>query len=91
MNDLDTLPQPIADALIKDLLTHVEDLVQQHGLSEVLVALSMYCNVQSKTKLGKSERSQDDETTAYFLRDAAKAIEVAASLTYRTKVDPETI
>lgn len=85
MQELDSLPQPIADALIKDLLKDVEQVVEQHGLSEVLVGLAMYCNVQSKAKFDKPDPSPEDESVGYFLRDAAKALEVAASLTYRTK------
>ncbi|NJK63723.1 MAG: hypothetical protein HC921_14475 [Synechococcaceae cyanobacterium SM2_3_1] len=85
MQELDSLPQPIADALIKDLLKDVEQVVEQHGLSEVLVGLAMYCNVQSNAKFDKPDPSQEDEIVGYYLRDAAKALEVAASLTYRTK------
>lgn len=85
MRDFETLPQPIADALIKDLLRDVERLIQTHGLSEVLVGLAMYCNMQSKAKLNKEDASDPDREAGYFFRDAAKAIEVAASLTYRTK------
>ncbi len=85
MQELDSLPQPIADALIKDLLKDVEQVVDQHGLSEVLVGLAMYCNVQSKAKFDKPDLSPEDESVGYYLRDAAKALEVAASLTYRTK------
>lgn len=89
MHDLSTLPEPIGDALIKDLLTDVERLVLQHGLSEVLVGLAMYCNVQSKAKLDKPDPSPLDEESGFYFRDAAKAIEVAASLTFRTKLDSE--
>ncbi len=89
MHDLESLPQPVADALIKDLLKHIEQMVEQHGLSEVLVGLSMYCTVQSKAKLTKPDRTPQDDEVGYYFRDAAKAIEVAASLTYRTKQDPQ--
>lgn len=82
---MDNLPQPVADALIKSLLQDVEHLIEQHGLSEVLVGLAMYCNLQSKAKLGKSDPTPDDEGAGFYFRDAAKALEVAASLTYRTQ------
>lgn len=87
MHDLSSLPEPIGDALIKDLLADVERLVGQHGLSEVLVGLAMYCNVQSKAKLEKLDPSPQDEETGFYFRDAAKSLEVAASLTFRTKVE----
>ena len=87
MHDLSSLPEPIGDALIKDLLADVERLVQQHGLSEVLVGLAMYCNVQAKAKLEKPDPSVADEECSFYFRDAAKSIEVAASLTYRTMID----
>lgn len=87
MQDFENLPQPVADALIKDLLRDLERVIQTHGLSEVLVGLAMYCNMQSQAKLNKSNPSEPDQEAGYFFRDAAKAIEVAASLTYRTKVE----
>lgn len=87
MRDFENLPQPVADALIKDLLRDLERVIQTHGLSEVLVGLAMYCNMQSKAKLNKSDASDPDQEAGYFFRDAAKSIEVAASLTYRTKVE----
>ncbi|MCF2969940.1 hypothetical protein L1047_01855 [Synechococcus sp. Nb3U1] len=82
--NLDSLPEPVADALIKSLLTDVEHLINQHGLSEILVGLAMYCNVQSKAKFDKPNRTEKDEELGFYFRDAAKALEVAASLTYRT-------
>ncbi|MEN9225802.1 MAG: hypothetical protein Q6L60_03905 [Thermostichus sp. HHBFW_bins_43] len=84
MYNLDSLPEPVADALIKSLLTDVENLINQHGLSEILVGLAMYCNVQSKAKFAKPNRTEKDEELGFYFRDAAKALEVAASLTYRT-------
>lgn len=60
MHDLDSLPEPVADALIKSLLTDVERLINQHGLSEVLVGLAMYCNVQFKAKFNKPNRTEKD-------------------------------
>ncbi len=87
MQDFDNLPQPVADALIKDLLRDLERVIQTHGLSEVLVGLAMYCNMQSKAKLKKQDADDQDQEAGYFFRDAAKAIEVAASLTYRTKME----
>jgi len=87
MRDFDNLPQPVADALIKDLLRDLERVIQTHGLSEVLVGLAMYCNMQSQAKLNKSDASEPDQEAGYFFRDAAKSIEVAASLTYRTKME----
>ncbi|MFT0728253.1 hypothetical protein [Synechococcus sp. F70.1] len=84
MHDLDSLPEPVANALIKSLLTDLERLINQHGLSEVLVGLAMYCNVQFKAKLNKPNRTEKDEELGFYFRDAAKALEVAASLTYRT-------
>ena len=84
MHDLDSLPEPVADALIKSLLTDVERLINQHGLSEVLVGLAMYCNVQFKAKFNKPNRTEKDEELGFYFRDAAKALEVAVSYTHLT-------
>jgi len=81
----DILPDHVADALIRTTLQDVETLIERHGLSEVLVALAMYCNVQTKAKLGKQEASDRELEVGYYFRDAGKALEVAASLTYRTQ------
>ncbi|MDX2272169.1 MAG: hypothetical protein NW237_09515 [Cyanobacteriota bacterium] len=87
-NTMESLPEPISDALIKSLLEDIETLIGQHGLSEILVGLAMYCSMQSKAKLGKSDATPQDEAAGYYFRDAAKSLEVAASLTYRTLIDP---
>jgi hypothetical protein len=79
------LPKEVEEALIKDTLRGIESLILEHGLSEVLVGLAMYCSMQAKAKLGKSEASDRDVEVGYYFRDAAKALEIAASLTYRTQ------
>jgi hypothetical protein len=79
------LPDHVADALIRSTLQDVETIIERHGLSEVLVALAMYCSVQTKAKLGKQAPTDRELEVGYYFRDAAKALEVAASLTYRTQ------
>ncbi|GAB4218495.1 MAG: hypothetical protein OHK0012_27830 [Synechococcales cyanobacterium] len=81
----DLIPDHVADALIRSTLQDVETLIERHGLSEVLVALAMYCSVQAKAKLQKNEPSDRELEVGFYLRDASKALEVAASLTYRTQ------
>ncbi|MEN9246140.1 MAG: hypothetical protein Q6K99_10845 [Thermostichales cyanobacterium BF4_bins_65] len=81
----EVLPDYVADALIRSTLQDVETLIERHGLSEVLVALAMYCNVQTKAKLNKPGATDRELEVGYYFRDAAKALEVAASLTYRTQ------
>lgn len=88
MNDVTNLPQPMADVLIKDLLKDVEQMIERHGLSEVLVGLAMYCNMQFKAKQSKADATEADQEAGFYFRDAAKALEVSASLTYRTQVPP---
>ncbi len=81
----DGLPTHVEDALIQSLLQDVEHLIDQHGLADLLVGLALYCSLQAKAKRTKPDPTSADEASGYCFRDAAKAIEVAASLIYRTQ------